>query len=328
VNVLVVPSNRPDLLPAFLEAWHPWPWDRVLIVQDAPEASFTVPEGTKDGRPYERDRVRVYGWRDIDRSLPQPWIISRQDSAIRSYGFWRAWADGAEHIFSLDDDCFPVGDDHAREHLDNLHRTPAWESSVPGLRVRGLPYRNLGRLANVVLSVGLWVGHPDLDAVQTLAHGPLTTAPEFERRVRARVMATHQYFPLSGMNVAFRREIACLMYFPPMGRDSPYARFDDIWAGLTIQRICRHLGRAIVCGGPLVEHRRASDPFVNLVKEAPGIQLNEQLWEIVDAIPLRGREPLACMREVGTALEAAAGSTDYVGRWGRAIAHWCALFAG
>jgi hypothetical protein len=324
VNILVVPTNRAERFLAFLAAWRPWPWDRLLVIEDAPEISLRIPATAPDGRPFERDRVEVYSWREIDGSLPQPWIISRQDSAIRSYGFWRAWAMGATHIFSLDDDCFPVPEDHfVRTHLRNLHETPTWQSSVPGLRVRGLPYRNMGTLGNVYLSMGLWAGQPDVDAVNALVHGPLTTAPGFERQVSSRVMPGAQYFPMCGMNLAFRREIACLMYFPPMGRDSAYSRFDDIWGGLVLQRVCRHLRYAIVCGRPLVEHRQGSDPFVNLVKEAPGIQVNEHLWEVLDAIPLRGQDPLTCMQEVGNVL---GQQGEYLGRWGRAVLDWCKLF--
>jgi len=76
-----------------------------------------------------------------------------------------------------------------------------------------------------------------------------------------------------------------------------------------------------------VEHRRASDPFVNLVKEAPGIRANESMWEMVDAVELRGRDPLTCMREMGAALGGHETGGAYVQRWGRAILGWCKLFS-
>jgi hypothetical protein len=116
------------------------------------------------------------------------------------------------------------------------------------------------------------------------------------------------------------------MYFPPMGQGSPYARFDDIWAGLVVQRICRHLRLSIVCGHPVVEHRRASNPFANLVKEAPGIGANESMWAVIDEVPLSGRDPLTCMREMGAALRDHASGDDYLRRWGSAILEWCRLF--
>ncbi len=319
MNALVVPTNSAARLAEFLEAWAPWPWDRIIVVQDEPEAALTIPDALTDAAA---QRLECHSWAEIDAALPDPSIISRQDSAIRSFGFWRAWATGAEIIFTLDDDCFPLGDGFVEAHRENLYRTPAWQSSVPGMRVRGLPYRNTGVLRDVHVSMGLWRGVPDIDSITTLAADGAPIAPIGP--VQTRVMPSAQYFPLSGMNVAFRREVACLMYFPPMGRGRPFRRFDDIWGGLALQRICRHLGLSITCGEPVVDHRRASNPFVNLEKEAPGIVANEHVWETIDAIELTAREPLACMIELGEAL--AAGTDGYLTDWGRSIVGWCALF--
>ena len=30
------------------------------------------------------------------------------DSGIRAFGFWKAWQQGADCVFTLDDDCEPV----------------------------------------------------------------------------------------------------------------------------------------------------------------------------------------------------------------------------
>jgi reversibly glycosylated polypeptide len=316
VNVVVVPTNRPDGLGEFLAAWEPWPWDRILVIEDGPEVTIESPS----------EAVEVFSWGEIEEELPEPWIISRGDSGIRAFGFWKAWQLGAETIFTLDDDCHPSGDDLVAGHLRNLHQTPAWESTVPGLRVRGLPYRNFGGPLPVDVSVGLWEGHPDIDAVQSLANPAPAPTGNLISEVRSRVMSSEQYFPMSGMNLAVRREAACLMYFPPMGHDSPYGRFDDIWCGLVVQRVCRHLRRSIVCGRPVVEHRKASDAFANLVKEAPGIDANERVWERIDALVLQGETPLACMRDVGASMRASANGDGYLERWGEATLAWCELF--
>ncbi len=319
MNALVVPTNSPQRLAEFLEAWAPWPWDRIIVVLDGPPAPLIIPAGLADVAAV---RLECHSWADIDAALPDPSIISREDSAIRSYGFWRAWAAGAEIIFTLDDDCFPIGEGFVEAHRENLYRTPAWQSSVAGMRVRGLPYRNPGILRDVHVSMGLWRGVPDIDAITTLA---ATGEPVASLgAVHTRVMPSAQYFPLSGMNVAFRREVACLMYFPPMGRGRPFRRFDDIWCGLALQRIFRHLGLSITCGEPVVDHRRASDPFVNLEKEAPGIVANEHLWETIDAVPLTAGDPHGCLVELGRALTAA--EDGYLADWGRSIIGWCALF--
>ena len=63
MNALVVPTNRPDRLGEFLDAWRPWPWDKILIVEDAPESSG--PDG--DG-----ERIHRYSWRDIDTAFQTP----------------------------------------------------------------------------------------------------------------------------------------------------------------------------------------------------------------------------------------------------------------
>jgi hypothetical protein len=326
MNTLVVPTNRPERVHEFLEAWSPWPWDEILIVEDAPTVSASLRHARWNGDGSSgKARVITFSWEEIDASLRNGWIISRCDSAIRCYGFWRAWALGADCIFTLDDDCYPADEEYVRKHIQNLEATAKWQSTVPWMRVRGLPYANFGTLRNVYVSVGLWRGHPDLDSIQSLAHG-CNGDRVLERNLSSRVMPGEQYFPMSGMNLAFRREVACLMYFPPMGANSPYARFDDIWAGLVVQRICRHLRYAIVCGQPVVEHRRASDPFDNLVKEAPGIRANEHMWEIIDAIPLRGGMPLDCMREMGAGLQEHSREDPYLARWGRGILEWCRLF--
>lgn len=310
-TTLVVPTNGAERLRELLQAWTPWPWDEVIVVVDGPEV-FDVPADP---------RLRQFCWGDIDAALPTPQVISRRDSAVRSFGFWRAWADGADVVLTLDDDCFPAGDDWLAGHLRNLYATPRWESSVPALRVRGIPYRDLGILTGVALSVGLWTGVPDFDAISTLARagGPASIGD-----VRTRVMSSDAFFPMSGMNLAFPRWAAPLMLFAPMGDGQPFGRFDDIWCGLVVQHVCRHLRLPIVCGHPYVDHRRASDPIANLVKEAPGVAANETLWRTLDAITLTAGDPLGCMAEVGAALR---GQDDpYLAGWGQAVGWWCELF--
>ena len=130
MNTLVIPTARPQLLLGFLRRWRPWPWDAVIVIEDAPELTLDLAaaEALADGRPIE-----AYSWTEIDRDLSAPWIISKRDSAIRGFGFWKAWERGARVIVTLDDDCYPAGDGFLDAHLSNLDRTPVWQSSVPGL---------------------------------------------------------------------------------------------------------------------------------------------------------------------------------------------------
>lgn len=309
--ILVVPTNRESSIKKFLKAWRGRePWTRIIVVEDNPTKTFDV------------DVDHHYSWNDIDWDLREnAWIISRRDSAIRSYGFLKASQMGDALIGTLDDDCFPEQDQpFVAGHEKNLYDTPQWCESVPGLRTRGLPYKNLGRLTTTKFSVGLWTGVPDLDSVHMLTdHNQEFMLP------KTRVMPAQQFFPWCGMNFAFRREAAPLCYFPPMGVDSPFGRFDDIWFGIICKYICDHLGWCVTVGEPYVRHSKESCPFKNLVKEAPGIEFNESFWKYILQIPLSADTPQGCMREIGMWLQEHTPECDhstYLKKLGRAMEVW------
>ena len=310
---LVIPSCRSDRFASFLRAWGANRfWDVLVVVEDGPSRSLVT--GT----------AHHYSWKEIDERLgDRSWIISRGDSAIRSFGFWMAYQLGCEHIVTLDDDCHPIpGQDLLAAHIAALHATPRWAESVLGVRTRGLPYGDLGLLPNVMLNVGFWVGVPDFDAPQQLVSGVVTdfTPPEDNR-----VLARGQYVPICGMNLCFRREFTPLAYFPLQGNGWPYRRFDDIWFGIIAKKICDHLGWQIGMGRPWVSHTRASDVYQNLVKEAPGIGFNEEFWRIIDAVDLGGADTAtATMHRVGQVL--AAEKTEYLQALGAAIQIWAGSF--
>jgi reversibly glycosylated polypeptide/UDP-arabinopyranose mutase len=315
-NVLVVPSIREHSIHQFLNKWLQHHWDLVIVVEDNPTRTFKLEHYNTLSH-----EVQHVSWAEIDADLgDNAWIISRRDSAIRSYGFLLAHRLGAEKIFTLDDDCEPIGNGFVVDHAMNLYHTPKWVSSVPGHRTRGLPYHNTGKANRVMMSVGLWEGVPDYDAIQTLGeYPPIKQLPE------TRVMPLGQYFPICGMNLCFRREIAPLTYFPLMGEGHPYRRFDDIWFGIICKKVCDHLGYMITCGKPYIHHTKASDPFVNLVKEAPGVKANEHFWEVIDAIPLTGQDPVTCMGEIGYGLSHFEKDA-YLNKLGEAVYIWASLF--
>lgn len=315
-TALVIPSNREDRLVEFLQNWEnsTIDWDLKIIVEDNQLKTFDLDQ-------YLLDQDIHVSWEEINKDLgDNSWIISKKDSAIRCYGFFLAWKKGATHIFTLDDDCRPIDSNYITKHIENIVSTPKWIESIPGQRTRGFPYFNKGISKKVVMSVGLWTGIPDYDAIQTLSNAPpISNLPE------SRIMPHGQYFPLCGMNCCFVREILPLCYFPLQGEGCPYRRFDDIWFGIIAKKICDHLHLQISVGKPYINHLRASDPMVNLVKESPGIAFNEKFWEIIDSIKLIGQNPIDCMNEVGKFLFES-GESDYVVKLGKAIQIWSQLF--
>jgi reversibly glycosylated polypeptide / UDP-arabinopyranose mutase len=311
MRALVVPTIRLASIKNFLDLWNPIKdWDVTIVVEDNPEKTFDI------------DVDYHFSWKEIDADLLEDsWIISKRDSAIRSYGFYKAYQIGADYIFTLDDDCLPLNNQKfCQEHINNLEKTSKWCESVLGFRTRGIPYKKLGLLENVVFSMGLWEGVPDFDAVHMLADciGPL-------RLTETRVMPRGQYFPFCGMNFAFKKEATPMCLFALMGQGSPFGRFDDIWFGIICKKICDHLNYFITCGKPYIYHSKASDAFNNLVKEAPGIKFNENFWQIVDDIVLTGSTSVDCMNEIGIALEKQ--DEEYLKKFGKAIQIWSNLFA-
>jgi hypothetical protein len=238
-------------------------------------------------------------------------LIPEASHAQTSFGLLYAWDRGFEYGLFLDDDTRPHPEfDFFGGHLANLaHEGPVevrssdeqWVNVLDGvadLYPRGYPYgamdetteRRTERVGDVAVSQGLWTAVPDLDAVRILMDGDLrgqaTTLlergdygpdPDF-------VTAPGNYLTVCSMNLAFRREVIPAFYQLPMD-DNPWdvGRFDDIWSGVFLKRACDVLDRAVLSGTPLCVHEKAPrSTFGDLTAEAPALELNEHLWEVVD----------------------------------------------
>jgi reversibly glycosylated polypeptide/UDP-arabinopyranose mutase len=246
--IIVIPTIR-DL--TFLEDWREeFAPHKIIVCEDHPEKQIELPRGFQ---------IDHYCWADIDRELGESsWIIPHFNASIRSFGYWKAWQEQPDFIVTIDDDCYPrAGGGFIQGHWQNLQRkvTFGWEKTAPFF-TRGFPYEVRDN-ARTVVSHGLWAGIPDLDAPTQLLMPHLT----MNEAVGVITMPRGTYFPMSGMNLAFTPEIAPAMYFLLQGRDWPFDRFDDIWAGVLVKKICDHLGLAMASGDPMVEHRRASNVY-------------------------------------------------------------------
>ena len=128
---------------------------------------------------------------------------------------------------------------------------------------------------------------------------------------------------MCGMNLAFKPEVAPAMYFAPSGPDQPYDRFDDIWMGIIAKRVFDHLRLYCYTGYPQVVHDRASDPFKNLIKEAPGIEANEGFWAYIDAIDLTHSDLTQCVRDIARYMSDHPYRDEaYFVRYGSALLTW------
>ncbi len=234
----------------FLASWKNEFADSIgIIIEDHPKRQIISP------RKYFK-KVYHFTWQDIDREFKDNnWIFSRRNAGIRSYGFYKAYLFGYKVILTLDDDCYPAESDFLEKHLANLEfKAPqSWFPTYPHptyMYTRGYPY-SVRAKTEVVISHGLWSGALDLDA-KTEVKLPklLNEAPYPPLR---QFIPRDYFFPMCSMNLAFKREITPLMYFPLMGYDPRgrywgFDRYDDIWAGLFAKKVCDHLNLTIVNG--------------------------------------------------------------------------------
>lgn len=236
---IITPWHRPEKRDEFLSAWG--------IKGYAPDFLFLQQDCTKAG-------------------------CARTKNA----GIRRAIDAGAEHIIVLDDDCYPAfgnGNPTTLEGLADAHIEALLPQDVPLFQPvtkpvsRGTPYFNRTVQLPVAASMGFWVDVGDYDAPGQLVHGARHPM-EFRR-----CPVFGRYFPLCGMNLAFRPSSWPWCQFI----DVP--RFDDIWQGFLWQKHAYANHHCFNLNGPLVRHSRQSNVWQNLREEAVHLENNETLWQ-------------------------------------------------
>lgn len=334
-TAIVIPSVRQGAIERFFREWDFADDVDIIVVEDGPECSFKLPE-----------RVHHFSWKEIDDELGEDaWIIPRKTDCVRSFGFLKALELGAETIVTLDDDCYPVPTndwsyssddwsyssesarrsnqsiDFVNDHLSSMSasasRVLAWDTVMDGGHQRGLPIEKY-RVWDAVINVGLWDGFHDLSAAQRVL-GMDTANLKKE-------MDCTKYIPTCGMNLSFKRRVAPAMYFLLMGKDWPFDRYGDIWCGILAKRICDHLRLGVKFGRPYVMHYGFSDPFTSLVKEAPGMRINEYFWRAIDNAVLTSHNvPHAYMELSDVVAGMDFGYADYWKKLAEAMDTWVAL---
>ena len=286
---VIIPTIRPELFDTeFFPAWEP-----LFRLHEC--AVYRVLDGetprvqcwrhnSGNYTPTWKTVVSPIAWQDIAIEIPD--CIYNYTDAVRNLGFLAAKHNDDPDIYiSLDDDVLPIeGFDPIIEHIRALSRSVQldWVNTAKShVNMRGVPY-NLPYYP-VLLSHGMWRNVPDLDAIQQLQWPELRDV-EFNHFHIPR----HVFFPVCAMNFAFRKELLPYAYQAPMGRKllqdglEVFDRFADIWAGLVMKyAIDTVLNGAAVSGYSVVEHRRASNVWANLRKEAPGMELNEQMYKLI-----------------------------------------------
>lgn len=319
---IVIPHHLSSL--DFLNEWKEFNRKDInlYIVEDKDFRESSVPSNLKN--------FVIFTHMDIQDDLGKDsWIFPFKTSAIRSYGYYKAWQDGCDYIFTLDNDCYPEREDYwISGHLQNLQEkvTLGWESSIPSsnTETRGFPYL-IRNKSPVMLSHGLWSNVPDFDGIDMLKYPDL----RFKECFGSKLIPKNSYYPMCGMNLAWKREITPLMYFGLFGPSWGFDQYDDIWAGVFSKKVLDHLNYGVKSGYPSVEHRKQSNAFINLKKQASGLLLNENLWKEVDRVVLTENSVLGAYKELIEKLPDTIDgepSEGYIKKYKEATLIWLNLF--
>jgi len=318
---VVVPTIRnPECMREYFDnaREHGFDLDRLFVVLvtenfcDSEAMAEMLDEEGVEGAVFDGDAREA--WYDEHGISEYSHLVPAASHAQTSFGLLYLWAGEFEYGVFIDDDTAPHDDvDFFGTHMENLafegeiERVQSDEDWVNvlyqnvdehGLYPRGYPYAAMdedvqtdtAEVDRVVASQGLWTNVPDLDAVRILMDGDLqgqaqtrTSTADFDGDF---VAADGNYLTVCSMNLAFRREVVPAFYQLPMDDNAwDVGRFDDIWSGLFLKRALDVLGGKIYNGGPLCEHNKAPrSTFSDLTNEVHGLELNEHVWEEVDAV--------------------------------------------
>ena len=256
---VVVPTIRPEMMKGFMKAWQ--------FLFDRHDVDFIL---VVDGK----DQHIVHDGKRVDLKSD---LVSKFSAGCKQLGFLYIANNlpEIEYIIAIDDDCFPIGDP-IQDHIDALNKKVpiSWMSTASDY-MRGFPYA-IREEAPVMLSHGIWYGVYDWDAPSQLLKAD--KGVEFYKGVIPKGI----FFPCCGMNLAFRREALPYIYFAPVGHFKGAERFDDIFMGIMVVKKFAELNWGIVSGFAMVEHKRASNVFNSLEKEAVGIKHNEEFYKDIE----------------------------------------------
>jgi hypothetical protein len=146
-----------------------------------------------------------------------------------------------------------------------------------GIRMEGVVGARIG------VAAGLWVGDPDIDAMERLTNQPvvhhLASTLDAGLAVSPGCIA-----PFNTQNTAFIRELApLLMVHIGVGR------YDDIWASYITQRVMREHGYHVHFGRPFVwQDRNPHNLWQNLRDEIYGMEIGTRFADDLESVPIGG----------------------------------------
>ena len=298
------------------------PHDKVRALAD--ELGNAVYLSDEDQEKLAYKSSEIIGWNKIMR---------------RDIALLEAIRSGADMIVTIDDDNVPLATDYF-ECFERVLGKPydgvlmsakeGWVNAgaflQPPVYHRGFPYEyrhmDLGvRVsgatgAKVGVAAGLWLGDPDIDAMERLTNRPLVTDVA---RVASDgfVVDPQNYAPFNSQNTAYLAELAPLMMVL-VG----VGRYDDIFASYLAERVMRESGHHLFFGPPLVyQERNEQNLWKNLRDEIFGMESTLEFIRDLDDAEVSGKDVIEDLEAIYRQLEKATYLPPVVVELGRA---WCA----
>lgn len=249
-----------------------------VIVVDDSNGKITMPENWHVF-DYQAQRIAMGG------TLYDLFEQFHHSASCKQFGMWWAWKQNYDVVIALDYDCI-VPKDFIGLHLLMLDGAGnGWENPLQGTHwySRGFPYhlRNLPKMAHM----GLWTNELDLYGTDRVNQG----TPPREPKIRF-FKNVSGYFPLSGMNVSFKRDAIPYMLFLPnfSEGDEKFTRHDDIWGGYIFQHLTKAKGWSLSYGIPFVFHDTVVVPAEDAEKEKSMIRYEEMFYDFIDRVMKNG----------------------------------------
>jgi hypothetical protein len=259
------------------------------------------------------------------RKFPElviPWDTDHR----RSIGHLYAYESGCDPIVMLDDDNLLSQPDWLGKHvagrdvevaaftsstgwlnpcrgLEDRRRTPFFHRGYPlGQRdcdpdVRRDPMFATGRVA---VNAGLWLGAPDVDAVQWLTRPLDVVAAVGPARF---ALAPGTWAPFNSQNTSIARDVLPAYFLcPSVGRNA------DIWASYVVVKIAQHLGDLVTYGSPLVRsERNPHDYWTDLDAERDCLRATDVFCQRLRSIDLVGKSYAECYAEIADGFDVPTG---------------------
>ncbi|MQM08695.1 hypothetical protein Taro_041552 [Colocasia esculenta] len=331
---IVITALQPDLT-SFMEDWRPIISQFHIIIVKEPglEEDLQIPQGFDH---------QIYTGSDIQRIAGHTSITFSGHSCC----YIGYLVSQKKYVISIDSDCLPARDkngcvvDAVAQHIANL-QTPATPFFFNTLYdpyrtgadfVRGYPF-SLRTGVQCVLSCGLWLNLADYDA-------PTQAVKPNERNHRyvdaVLTVPARAMMPVSGINIAFDREIMGPTFFPgfrlPEEGKQRWESMEDIWCGLCAKVVGDHLGHGVKSGLPYVWRSASAnrgDAFGSLKRGWEGVKLMEEVVPFFQSVRLPRTAVTAeeCVFEIAKMVSERLGQSNAVfSKAAAAMIEWVKLW--